>query len=83
MRRGVGSVIVGVGIFASSRAALAAGLFLAPSLVQPAGLPMVPGSGGPMAPASSTASTPPPTCTGTGLLFNVACNSQYLGVTGL
>ena len=29
----------------------------------------------------SGAGTPPPaTCNGTGLIFNVACNSQYIGI---
>lgn len=43
--------------------------------------PMVPGSGGDMAPASSgsgSGPSPPPSCS-TSLAFNAACNSQYLG----
>lgn len=67
----------------ASRAILAAALLLAPSLIQPIAAPMAPGSGGPMAPVSASVQAGAPTCTGTGLIFSVACNSQYLGVTGL
>jgi len=56
---------------------------MTPSSGSPIAAPMAPGSGGPMSPASTTVSAPAPTCSGTGLLFNSACNSQYLGVTGL
>ena len=66
---------------------LAAIAFLAPSLAEPRGGPMVPGVGSPMAPSGRSGgpggSGGGSSGGGTDLLdFSVAANSQYFGVIG-